>query len=348
MNWFHLLIAFIPNALICILTFAASLGVFQIIFPSLFNIINNDQLVNNRYSRRTSMHLNQSKTALPQPNTFASAKKAIFNTLVSICLVGDILSLILFLWSWFTAAIIDPGSVIEDLKRRKIRIDSENFHLTDDNVLKKRNEISDNITISSKYCSAYDLIRSGKIPSCLQHLPICSVCKVPCPPGTAHCKICGFCILRFDHHCPVLGQCIGDKNQKSFLLTFFYLGFFCLFSSIVGAWFLLSTPYGIFSLTNLLTFILTIYTTIGFFSTWGFGVSFLYTFFTTFNMRRDDQFENEDNYQPFNNPNITFKMKWRKFLMSLGDNWMEILLPINNKITYLAWPTVHWDSDNLL
>ncbi|XP_008306179.1 palmitoyltransferase ZDHHC23-B [Cynoglossus semilaevis] len=47
----------------------------------------------------------------------------------------------------------------------------------------------------------------------------CSVCKVERPPRTGHCRICGVCVLRLDHHCVWINSCVGQANHRSFLLT---------------------------------------------------------------------------------------------------------------------------------
>ncbi|XP_034562123.1 palmitoyltransferase ZDHHC23 isoform X2 [Notolabrus celidotus] len=44
----------------------------------------------------------------------------------------------------------------------------------------------------------------------------CPVCKVVRPPRAGHCRICGVCVLRLDHHCVC---CVGQANHRSFLLT---------------------------------------------------------------------------------------------------------------------------------
>ncbi|KAK2859492.1 hypothetical protein Q5P01_004112 [Channa striata] len=55
----------------------------------------------------------------------------------------------------------------------------------------------------------------------------CSVCRVERPPRAGHCRICGVCVLRLDHHCVWINSCVGQANHRSFLLT---LVFFLLTS----------------------------------------------------------------------------------------------------------------------
>ncbi|XP_074550076.1 palmitoyltransferase ZDHHC23-B isoform X1 [Halichoeres trimaculatus] len=55
----------------------------------------------------------------------------------------------------------------------------------------------------------------------------CPVCKVVRPPRAGHCRICGVCVLRLDHHCVWINSCVGQANHRSFLLT---LVFFLLTS----------------------------------------------------------------------------------------------------------------------
>ncbi len=54
----------------------------------------------------------------------------------------------------------------------------------------------------------------------LKNLPYCSICKVQTPErmDIYHCHECGFCIEKMDHHCPWMGQCVGKRNMKWFIL----------------------------------------------------------------------------------------------------------------------------------
>lgn len=46
-------------------------------------------------------------------------------------------------------------------------------------------------------------------------------CWCPCAPvlqplRAQHCKFCARCVAKFDHHCFVLGTCVGEKNHCRF------------------------------------------------------------------------------------------------------------------------------------
>jgi len=50
----------------------------------------------------------------------------------------------------------------------------------------------------------------------------CKKCDIARPERAHHCTICNMCVLRMDHHCPWVGNCIGFKNHKFFLLLGVY------------------------------------------------------------------------------------------------------------------------------
>lgn len=50
----------------------------------------------------------------------------------------------------------------------------------------------------------------------LKDAPFCRICKMAKPPRSKHCFVCGHCILRYDHHCPLVANCVGAGNHHKF------------------------------------------------------------------------------------------------------------------------------------
>jgi len=59
----------------------------------------------------------------------------------------------------------------------------------------------------------------------------CSSCLVRRPIRSKHCSVCDRCVARFDHHCPWVGNCIGEKNHKYFVGYLLFLSILALASA---------------------------------------------------------------------------------------------------------------------
>jgi len=64
-------------------------------------------------------------------------------------------------------------------------------------------------------------------------LKICKTCKIAKDLRVFHCKECGLCILRHDHHCPWLSTCIGINNNRKFIMLLVINLIVCAYNPIV-------------------------------------------------------------------------------------------------------------------
>lgn len=50
----------------------------------------------------------------------------------------------------------------------------------------------------------------------------CRKCAIPRPERAHHCNVSGICVLRMDHYCPWINNCVGYNNYKFFLQLVIY------------------------------------------------------------------------------------------------------------------------------
>lgn len=58
----------------------------------------------------------------------------------------------------------------------------------------------------------------------------CRKCEAWKPERAHHCSVCNQCVLRMDHHCVWIANCVGVYNTKAFLLFMTYTAAACLVS----------------------------------------------------------------------------------------------------------------------
>ncbi|GAQ87048.1 hypothetical protein KFL_003280020 [Klebsormidium nitens] len=58
----------------------------------------------------------------------------------------------------------------------------------------------------------------------------CSKCQAYKPPRCHHCRICKACVLRMDHHCVWIANCVGQHNYHPFFLFVLYFLVGCAYA----------------------------------------------------------------------------------------------------------------------
>ncbi|XP_023949858.1 palmitoyltransferase ZDHHC6 [Bicyclus anynana] len=94
----------------------------------------------------------------------------------------------------------------------------------------------------------------------VEYLQYCNTCKAYKAPRSLHCKKCGFCVKKLDHHCPWINICVGHDNHLYFaiFLTFTLLACFqaaivvttCLYHAINRGWYIQQGLQPVISLSS--------------------------------------------------------------------------------------------------
>ncbi|CAJ0962905.1 unnamed protein product, partial [Mesorhabditis belari] len=64
----------------------------------------------------------------------------------------------------------------------------------------------------------------------------CQKCCSIKPERAHHCSVCERCIRRMDHHCPWVNNCVGEGNQKYFVLFTLYIACLSIHALYWGVW----------------------------------------------------------------------------------------------------------------
>lgn len=100
---------------------------------------------------------------------------------------------------------MSPGAKQDQLDRAAVAL-RERELATGESISRARVE-----RLLSQGCGEYfNLLEAGEFKQ------VCVVCRALRRMRSHHCKECGRCVERLDHHCPWIDNCVGFGNQRSF------------------------------------------------------------------------------------------------------------------------------------
>lgn len=162
--------------------------------------------------------------------------------------------LTLLLISFYKAIFSDPGKITKQMSdeyrmKKNMVAEFEESKLAEDSIVEPQESFSEIINntnlfsfstvIARKIAEIHTLVKNelednttgNQQPNCYNYCPKCKP-AIFRPPRARHCRICGSCVLRFDHHCPLINNCVGFKNYKFFLLSIFYIVALLVFGEV--------------------------------------------------------------------------------------------------------------------
>jgi palmitoyltransferase len=80
---------------------------------------------------------------------------------------------------------------------------------------------------------APDVEDSGWSNSNVTETRKCDKCFAYKPLRTHHCRVCRRCVLKMDHHCLWINNCVGYANYKAFFILVFYATVASIYSTVL-------------------------------------------------------------------------------------------------------------------
>ncbi|XP_042219489.1 palmitoyltransferase ZDHHC20-B-like isoform X3 [Homarus americanus] len=123
----------------------------------------------------------------------------------------------LFLWAYWQTIFTDIGTVPKQFRLPPTELDRYESAETEE----VRRDVLERF-IQKQSLPVYNRTMTGDIR-------YCDKCVQIKPDRCHHCSVCGVCVLKLDHHCPWVNNCVAFTNYKFFILFLGYALLYCLF-----------------------------------------------------------------------------------------------------------------------
>jgi len=130
--------------------------------------------------------------------------------------------LVLFVWSYYQTAMTPVLRVPKQF--RLLPADQARFQATEETRLQA--QILEQHVLDSRL-PLYNRTLVGAVR-------YCDKCRLIKPDRCHHCSVCGECVLKMDHHCPWVNNCVSFSNYKFFVLFLGYAFAYCVFIALTS------------------------------------------------------------------------------------------------------------------
>ncbi|XP_058804108.1 palmitoyltransferase ZDHHC20-A isoform X2 [Phymastichus coffea] len=121
----------------------------------------------------------------------------------------------LFLWSYWQTIITDLVKVPEKFKLPAAEVEKLLHAESEDTYRQVLERFAQDLPVTNRTIK-------GEIRFCDQ-------CQLVKPDRAHHCSVCGTCVLKMDHHCPWVNNCVAFHNYKFFMLFLAYALLYCIY-----------------------------------------------------------------------------------------------------------------------